>query len=70
MVGAIDVASNTVETLEEVADTLRKTLQLWMQTSPIPPPTATWLPCPVGWHAERPNALGAGAEIVRKEFSA
>ena len=27
MVGAIDVATNTIETPEEVADTLRKALQ-------------------------------------------
>lgn len=42
----IDVASNTVETLEEVTDTLRKALRFVDADKLYPSPTVAWRPCP------------------------
>lgn len=42
MVGAIDVATNTIETPEEVANTLRKHFSLSMQINSILRPTVAW----------------------------
>ncbi|MBB2197071.1 methionine synthase [Gluconacetobacter dulcium] len=70
MVGAIDVATNTVETPEEVASTLRKALQ-FVDADKLYPSTNCGM-APLSRHVAtgKLNALGAGAEIVRKELSA
>lgn len=69
MVGAIDVATNTVETPEEVASTLRKALQ-FVDADKLYPSTNCGM-APLSRHVAtgKLNALGAGAEIVRKELS-
>ena len=69
MVGAIDVASNTIETPEEVANTLRKALQ-FVDADKLYPCTNCGM-APLGRHVARGklNALSAGAEIVRRELS-
>jgi 5-methyltetrahydropteroyltriglutamate--homocysteine methyltransferase len=69
MVGAIDVATNNIETPEEVADTLRKALQ-FVDADKLYPSTNCGM-APLSRHVARGklNALSAGAEIVRKELS-
>ncbi|NWM24866.1 methionine synthase, partial [Escherichia coli] len=69
-VGAIDVASDTVETPEEVADTLRKALQ-FVDADKLYPSTNCGM-APLSRHVARGklDALGAGAAIVRKALSA
>jgi 5-methyltetrahydropteroyltriglutamate--homocysteine methyltransferase len=70
MVGAIDVASNTIETPEQVANTLRKALQ-FVDADKLCPCTNCGMA-----NLSRPVALGklkalsAGAEIVRRELLA
>lgn len=68
MVGAIDVASDTIETPEEVAETLRRALQ-FVDADKLYPSTNCGM-APLSRHVARGklDALGAGAEIVRKEF--
>ena len=68
MVGAIDVASNTVETPEEVADTLRKALR-YVDADKLYPCTNCGM-APLSREVARGklNALSAGAEIVRQEL--
>lgn len=70
MVGAIDVASNDIETPEEVADTLRKALQ-YVDADKLYPCTNCGM-APLSRQVARGklNALSAGAEIVRRELSA
>ncbi|MEH0058694.1 methionine synthase [Auritidibacter ignavus] len=69
MVGAIDVASHTVETPEEVADTLRQALKhvdaknLWASTN------CGMAPLPRDVARAKLGALSAGAQIVRDELS-
>ncbi|NCU09176.1 methionine synthase [Pantoea ananatis] len=68
MVGAIDVATNAIETPEEVADTLRKALQ-FVDADKLYPSTncgMTPLSRQVAWG--KLSALSAGAEIIRKEL--
>lgn len=70
MVGAIDVATDMVETPQEVADTLRKALQ-FVDADKLYPCTncgRTPLSRRVAW--KKLKALGTGAEIVRKELAA
>lgn len=69
MVGAIDVATNTVETPEEVADTLRKALQ-FVDADKLYPSTNCGM-TPLARHVARGKlqALSAGAEIIRRELS-
>ena len=70
MVGAIDVATNTIETPEEVADTLRKALQ-FVDADKLYPSTNCGM-TPLARHVARGKlqALSAGAEIIRRELSA
>lgn len=70
MVGAIDVATNTVETPEEVADTLRKALQ-FVDADKLYPSTNCGM-TPLARYVARGKlqALSAGAEIIRRELSA
>jgi 5-methyltetrahydropteroyltriglutamate--homocysteine methyltransferase len=69
MVGAIDVASNTIETAEEVADTLRKTLAYVDIENLYPSTNCGMAPLPRDVARGKLNALSAGAEIIRGEFA-
>jgi 5-methyltetrahydropteroyltriglutamate--homocysteine methyltransferase len=70
MVGAIDVATDWVETPEEVASTLRKALK-YVDADKLYPCTNCGM-APLSREVARGklNALQAGAEIVRREFVA
>jgi len=70
MVGAIDVASNKIETPEEVAATLRSALR-YVDADKLYPCTNCGM-APLSSEVARGklNALHAGAEIVRRELSA
>lgn len=70
MVGAIDVATNTIETPEQVADTLRKALQ-FVDADKLYPCTNCGM-TPLSRHVAQGklHALSAGAEIVRRELLA
>ncbi|MCG8313069.1 MAG: methionine synthase [Pseudomonadales bacterium] len=70
MVGAIDVASETIETPEEVAATLREALK-YVDADKLYPCTNCGM-APLSREVARGklNALRAGADIVRKELSA
>jgi len=69
MVGAIDVASETIETPEEVAATLRKALQFVDADKLYPCTNCGMAPLPRSVARGKLNALSAGAEIVRRELS-
>jgi len=68
MVGAIDVATNAIETPEEVANTLRKALQ-FVDADKLYPSTNCGM-TPLSRQVARGKlaALSAGAEILRKEL--
>ncbi|UYN99902.1 MAG: methionine synthase [Devosia sp.] len=68
MVGAIDVATNTVETPEQVADTLRKALQFVDAANLYPATNCGMAPLSRKVATGKLNALSAGAAIVRKEL--
>ncbi|ROV60081.1 methionine synthase [Vibrio ponticus] len=68
MVGAIDVATNTIETPEEVADTLRKALEFVDAENLYPCTNCGMAPLPRDVATAKLNALSAGTEIVRKEL--
>jgi len=70
MVGAIDVANNTIETPEEVANTLRKALE-FVDADKLYPCTNCGM-APLSREVARGKlyALRAGAETVRRELSA
>ena len=70
MVGAIDVATNAVETAEEVANTLRKALQFVDADKLYPSTNCGMAPLPREVACGKLNALSAGAEIIRKEIAA
>lgn len=70
MVGAIDVASNTIETPQEVAETLRKALQFVDADKLYPCTNCGMAPLARNVARGKLEALGAGAEIIRKELSA
>lgn len=70
MVGAIDVASNVIETPEEVADTLRKALKFVDADKLYPCTNCGMAPLASEVATGKLNALSAGAEIVRKELLA
>jgi len=70
MVGAIDVATNTVETPEEVAATLRKALQYVDADKLYPCTNCGMAPLSRDVARGKLNALSAGADIVRRELSA
>ena len=70
MVGAIDVATNTVETDEEVANTLRKALQFVDADKLYPSTNCGMAPLPREVARGKLNALSAGAEIIRRELAA
>ena len=70
MVGAIDVASNQIETPEQVADTLRKALQFVDADKLYPSTNCGMAPLARDIARGKLNALSAGAAIVRQELTA
>lgn len=68
MVGAIDVANHTIETPEEVADTLRKALEFVDIEKLLPSTNCGMAPLPRNVAKGKLSALSAGAEIIRKEL--
>jgi 5-methyltetrahydropteroyltriglutamate--homocysteine methyltransferase len=69
MIGAIDVATNAIETPDEVADTLRKALQFVDPDKLYPSTNCGMAPLSRRVARGKLNALGAGAAIVRKELA-
>ena len=69
MVGAIDVASNTIETPEQVADTLRKALRFVDADKLYPSTNCGMAPLSRQVARGKLHALSAGAEIIRREIS-
>lgn len=70
MVGAIDVAADMVETPEEVAATLRNALRFVDADKLIPATNCGMAPLSRAVANGKLKALGAGAEIVRRELAA
>lgn len=70
MVGAIDVATQAIETPEEVAGTLRKALEFVDADKLYPSTNCGMAPLSRQVARGKLNALSAGAEIVRKELLA
>lgn len=68
MVGAIDVATNTIETPEEVAETLRKALQYVDADKLYPCTNCGMAPLSRQVANGKLQALAAGAAIVRSEL--
>jgi 5-methyltetrahydropteroyltriglutamate--homocysteine methyltransferase len=69
MVGAVDVATNTIEKPEEVAETLRKALNYAEPGKIYPCTNCGMAPLPREVARGKLSALAAGAEIVRKELA-
>jgi len=69
MLGAIDVASDTIETPEQVADTLRKALQFVDAGNLYPSTNCGMAPLSARIAKGKLKALAAGAEIVRRELT-
>jgi 5-methyltetrahydropteroyltriglutamate--homocysteine methyltransferase len=70
MLGAIDVASETIETPEEVADTLRNALKFVDPDKLLPSSNCGMAPFSRNVAREKMNALTMGAEIIREELTA
>ena len=70
MVGAIDVATHTVETPEDVANTLRQALRFVDADKLYPCTNCGMAPLPRHVARGKLQALSAGAAIIRKELSA
>ncbi|MFD1009386.1 methionine synthase [Oceanisphaera ostreae] len=70
MLGAIDVATNIIETPEEVAATLRRALQFVDADKLYPSTNCGMAPLSRAVARGKLNALSAGAEILRRELSA
>lgn len=70
MVGAIDVASNLIETPEEVAATLRAALQFVDAAKLYPSTNCGMAPLARSVARGKLSALCAGAQIIRQELSA
>ncbi|MCR9931876.1 methionine synthase [Vibrio antiquarius] len=68
MVGAIDVATNEIETPEEVANTLREALKYVDADKLYPCTNCGMAPLSHEVSTAKLNALSAGAEIIRKEL--
>lgn len=69
MVGAIDVATNEIETPEEVANTLREALKYVDADKLYPCTNCGMAPLARDVSTAKLNALAAGAAIVRKELA-
>lgn len=70
MLGAIDVARETIESPEEVADTLRKALRFVDADKLLPSTNCGMAPLPRQVARGKLGALSAGADIVRQELAA
>ena len=70
MVGAIDVATHTIETPEEVANTLREALKYVDADKLYPCTNCGMAPLPRDIANGKLNALSKGAELVRNELLA
>ncbi len=68
MVGAIDVATNRIETPEEVANTLRKVLEFVDVENLYPSTNCGMAPLSRNIARGKLSALSAGAKIIRKEL--
>jgi 5-methyltetrahydropteroyltriglutamate--homocysteine methyltransferase len=68
MVGAIDVATNAIETPTEVAATIRKVLDFVEVENLYPSTNCGMAPLSRNIARGKLNALSAGAEIIRKEL--
>jgi 5-methyltetrahydropteroyltriglutamate--homocysteine methyltransferase len=68
LVGAIDVASETVETPEEVAATLRAAMEFVAPERMIACTNCGMAPLPRAVAEGKLKALGAGAALLRKEL--
>lgn len=68
LVGAIDVATNTVETPEMVADTLRRAFEFVDPERVIACTNCGMAPLPRGVAAAKLHALGAGVALLRREL--
>lgn len=68
MVGAIDVATDHIETPEQVADTLRAALQFVDADKLYPSTNCGMAPLPRRVARGKLHALSTGAEIVRREL--
>ena len=69
MLGAIDVASEEIETAEEVADTIRDALRFVDADKLVPSTNCGMAPLPREVAFAKLNALSAGTRIVREELS-
>ena len=69
MLGAIDVADETVETPEEVADTLRRALAYVDADKLVPSTNCGMAPFPREVALRKLSALSAGAAILREELA-
>lgn len=69
MLGAIDVASETIETPEEVAGTLRRALEFVDADKLIASTNCGMAPLPRDVARGKLNALSAGAALLRKELT-
>ncbi|MGB1299565.1 MAG: methionine synthase, partial [Psychrobium sp.] len=69
MVGAIDVATDTVETPQQVADTLRKALKYVDSDKLYPCTNCGMAPLASDVANAKLKALSAGANIVRQELA-
>ncbi len=70
MVGAIDVASNQIETPEQVAATIRDAMEFVDAERIYPCTNCGMAPLPRGVAAGKLRSLAAGAALVRKELGA
>jgi 5-methyltetrahydropteroyltriglutamate--homocysteine methyltransferase len=70
MLGAIDVASDTIETPEEVADTLRNALRFVDADKLVASTNCGMAPMSRNVALGKLSALSAGADIVREELTA
>lgn len=69
MVGAIDVATSSIETPQEVANTLRKALKFVDADKLYPSTNCGMTPLPRAVASAKMRALSQGAEIIRQEYS-
>ena len=69
MLGAIDVASETIETPEEVADTLRNALKFVDADKLLPSTNCGMAPLPRHVALGKLSALSAGTKIIREELA-
>ena len=68
MVGAIDVATNAIETPEEIANTLRRALEFVNVENLYPSTNCGMAPLSRNVARGKLSVLSAGAEIIRKEL--